>query len=374
MDYTPELPEPITAKDRRLVIYLSTGLILLFVLLGVYSCYTIRKNKLAEDQRIQAIFESPVMPVGAPYDEAPPPGQEVEPSEVEVGIYLNQIPAFSLKDFGWIADFFIWFRWEGEGLDPGETFSIVDSTILSKEKVAESVEGTTHYTRYHVVAEVYKFFDVARFPLSETILTIPIVDALRPVYELRYLADQENSGISSRVNILQGIKVTDFKTLVKLYSFQSDFNDPALPEGYWLTFSTFLFGIWASSPGLMFYFKLFLALFVSVLIAISVFFIKPTDVDPRFGLGVGALFAASATAYVISSALPPSGGMVLADLVNALGILVIFLTVMESILSLYLYDIKDKPALSRYLDRVMFIIFLTGFLAVNIAIPVAALI
>jgi len=124
----------------------------------------------------------------------------------------------------------------------------------------------------------------------------------------------------------------------------------------------------------MFYFKLFLALFVSVLIAISVFFIKPTDVDPRFGLGVGALFAASATAYVISSALPPSGGMVLADLVNALGILIIFLTVMESILSLYLYDIKDKPALSRYLDRVMFIVFLTGFLAVNIAIPVAALI
>lgn len=34
------------------------------------------------------------------------------------------------------------------------------------------------------------------------------------------------------------------------------------------------------------------------------FFIKPTDVDQRFGLGVGALFAAIANTYITSSLVP----------------------------------------------------------------------
>jgi hypothetical protein len=374
MDDTSQTPQPITPGERRLVISLAAGLSLIFILIGAWCWVTIRQNKIAEDQRIQAIIESPTIQVGVPYNEAPPPGLQVEPSEVEVGLYLNQIPSFSLKDSAWVADFFIWFRWQGELPDPGETFSILDSTILSREMVAESHAGATHYTRYHVVAQVYKFFDVSRFPLSEIILTIPIMDLQHPVYELRYLADQENTGVSTRVNILEGINITDSEALVKLYTFQTDFSDPTFPDGYHPAFSTFLYGIWVSSPGLMYYFKLFLALLVSGLIAISVFFIKPTDVDPRFGLGVGALFAASASAYVIASAMPPSGGLVLADMVNVIGIMVIFLTIMESILSLYFYDIQDKQALSRWMDKVMIVVFTLGFLAMNIIIPLAALV
>jgi hypothetical protein len=65
--------------------------------------------------------------------------------------------------------------------------------------------------------------------------------------------------------------------------------------------------------------------------------------------------------------------VVMADLINSFGICVIFLTVMESILSLYLFEIKEKEALSKRLDQVSIIIFLVGFIAVNIGITVAAL-
>ncbi len=374
MDDTSDTSQPITPSERRLVIFLAASISVLFILVGAWCWVVIRQNKIADDQRLQAVIESPTIQVGAPYDEAPPPGMLVEPSEVEVGLYLNQVPSFSMRDSAWVADFFIWFRWQGDLPDPGETFSIIDSSILSRELVAESHSGNTHYTRYHVVAQIYKFFDVSRFPLSETLLTIPVMNARHPVYELRFQADLENSGISPRVNILEGINITRSDALVKLNTFQTDFNDLAFPPGYRPAYSTFIYGIWVSSPGLMYYFKLFLAMLVSGLIAISVFFIKPTDVDPRFGLGVGALFAASATAYVISTAMPPSGGLVLADMVSVVGILVIFLTVMESILSLYFYDILDKQALSRWMDKVMIVVFTVGFVAVNIAIPLAALV
>jgi len=57
-------------------------------------------------------------------------------------------------------------------LDPGESFEIIDGNIVLKEKIYESVEGETHYSRYHVVADIHQFFDVARFPLNEFILTM----------------------------------------------------------------------------------------------------------------------------------------------------------------------------------------------------------
>lgn len=373
MPDTEESPTPESPQDRRLILFWSVGLVLFYILVGALIIPWVRQNKLAEDQRLQALIESPTTQLGATYTEAPPPGYEGAPAEVQAGVYLNQIPDISLRDFYWTVDFLVWFTWEGEGLDPGETFAITGGQILSREKVAESVQGTTHYARYHVTAQVYKFFDVSRFPLNQYVLTLAVEDSQHPAYALRYVADAQNSAVGPRVRILEGVRIIQSAALVKLQTYPTGLGDPTLPPGYQPAYSTFIYGVWTSSPGLRFYLKLFLALFVSVLLAISVFFIKPTDVDPRFGLGVGALFASVANAYIISSSLPPSGGVVLVDMVNSLGVATIFLTVVESILSLYLYDIRDKQALSRRLDRVSAAIFLVAYIALNVAIPLAAL-
>ena len=360
-------------QDRKLVNYWSLAMIVFFTLVGLWTFNMVRQNKLAENERIQAIIESPTFPLGASYDLDPPPGQEAHPVDVQVGVYINQIPDFSLRDFLWTADLYVWFQWTGDMLDPGESFEIIDGNIVFKEKIYESVEGETHYSRYHAVAEIHQFFDVARFPLNEFILTIVVIDPLHPVYQLRYIADVQNSGVSSRVRLIEGISLSETMGLVKLIPFQTTFGDPSLPADYQPTFSSFLYGVWLTSPGLGYYLKMFLALYISVLISIAVFFIKPIDVDPRFGLGVGALFAAVANTYIISSILPPSGGMVMVDMINGFGISVIFLTVMESIWSLYLFEVKEKEALSKRLDRVSLIIFVIGFVVVNIGITVAAL-
>ena len=118
--------------------------------------------------------------------------------------------------------------------------------------------------------------------------------------------------------------------------------------------------------------KLFVGLFGAVGVAMLAFFIKPTDVDPRFGLGVGALFAAIANTYITSSLVPDTGVLTLADMINGVGILIIFLSLLESTISLYLYDIKGKVELSRLFDRISFVIFLAAYVLINVAMPWAA--
>ena len=62
----------------------------------------------------------------------------------------------------------------------------------------------------------------------------------------------------------------------------------------------------------------------------------------------------------------------MADVVNSIGILTILVTLVESTLSLYLYDSCNEKALSKQLDRLSFVVMSVGFLGANLACVLAA--
>jgi hypothetical protein len=86
------------------------------------------------------------------------------------------------------------------------------------------------------------------------------------------------------------------------------------------------------------------------------------------------LFAAVANSYVVSSLVPDTGEFSVADAVNGLGILTILVTLVESTISLYLFDRCGEEKLSQRLDKVSFKILVAGFTAVNAALLFASLI
>jgi len=305
-------------------------------------------------------------------EKSPPPGHENDiPVDVYVGLYVDRIIEISVKDTGWTTDFYIWFTWNDDKINPGENFQIMDGTIESKEKLKETNENGIHYALYRVTARITKFFDVSRFPCDDHLLTINIEDQSLQSYQLRYIPDTTGSAISSRVK-MPGYKIYNQTITVKPHSYKTSRGDPALPTDFKATYSQFIFGIWAQRPDFGYFFKLFQGLFAAVAIAMLAFLVKPTDLDPRFGLGVGALFAAIANTYVASSLLPDSGIMTLTDMVNGIGMALIFLTLVESTISLYLYDRRGEEQLSRLLDRVSFAVLAILYIMINIAIPLTA--
>jgi hypothetical protein len=96
------------------------------------------------------------------------------------------------------------------------------------------------------------------------------------------------------------------------------------------------------------------------------------DADPRFGLGVGGLFATVANAYFVGSLVPETNEFSLADIVNLLGIVTILLSLTQSTLSLHVYETLGRPALSRRFDRAGFWTTLVGFVAALALIMAAA--
>jgi hypothetical protein len=118
-------------------------------------------------------------------------------------------------------------------------------------------------------------------------------------------------------------------------------------------------------PGIGYFFKLFFGVFIAAVIAFLVFFIKPTDLDPRFGLGVGAIFAAVASEYVITSALPDTNVLTLADKLHILAFAFIFLSIAQSILSLRMFTTGREKA-SQTLDRLSFPVFFILYSALSL--------
>lgn len=295
-----------------------------------------------------------------------PPG--ANPKKVSAGIYIDGVASISVLEAYWEPVFYIWFRWEGD-LAPGETFNIIEGEILSREKLAEQLsESGENYALYLVRAKITKFFSASRFPMDDHLMTIAIEDGGKTWAELEYVPDTENSGISSRVK-MPGYKASRTALVMKPHTYRSNFGDPNLKKNERKTYSQLLYGIWNTRPGFGPYSKVFLGLFAAVAIALLAFFIKPTDVDPRFGLGVGGFFGAVANALLSASLVPESGSMTLMDMVNGVGMATIFITLVQSTISLHLYDIREEHALSKAFDRLSLILIATGFTTINILIP-----
>jgi hypothetical protein len=292
-------------------------------------------------------------------------------SKVEMGVYVDRIVELSMKEMNWKVDFYVWFRWQDSGMVIGDNFQVVDGWIETKEKKNEYHQGNDHYVLYRVVARITSVFEEFRFPCDDHLLTICIEDPSFDRSTVIWDADSINSSVSSRVRV-PGYKMYKMAVVEKPHSYKTSRGDPRLKDGAKATYSQFRMGLWIKRESWGFFLKMFLPLFVAVAVALLAFFINPAHSDPRFGLGIGALFAAVANSYITSSMLPNTGVLALADIINLVGTSNILLTLILSAISLYIYERRGKHELSHRFDRIAFYIITFGYAALNIALPLAA--
>jgi hypothetical protein len=372
---TEKMPQS-DAKDRitprayRLVVLWAAGILLLYAIGGYMGIRQLQCYKAETEKFRQAMIGAPTTEHVVPLPKPTLPTMS-KPVDVHVGMYINRMGEFAVKESAWAADFDIWFRWSGDGIKPGDNFQVVNGQIDQRDKKDAYVAGGQHYERYHVKARLTKFFDTSRFPFSDQGLTIEVEDGALEAERLRYVADEQESGIN-RSGIPQVLKITKSLAMVKVHNYGSRRGDPRLPSDTADVRSRFVFGMLVSPPSSVLYLKMFQALFASVAIGLIVFFIKPIHVDPRFGLGIGALFAAVGNNIFVGSMLPQSEGITLVTMINAIGLATIFLTLVQSAISLYIEDTMGQEKLRRFFDKASFVVFFMGYAVVNLLLPLAA--
>lgn len=285
------------------------------------------------------------------------PSLHAEPTHVHVGAFVNQLYDMKLRDNQVTVDFYIWFRWKGDDVNPANSFEVVNGKIESKEFQPERTVDGWRYAQGRVLAVLNKQWDVKRFPVDTQTITIEIEDADSVESSLIFIPDQANSRVGPKVS-LPGYKVVATSAATLSNEFYSNFGDISQPTDARSVYSRFVQTIEISRPGYGYYTKVFLPTIIAAWVAFLAFLVKPIDLDPRFGLGVGALFAVVATALIIQAELPQGADITLADQINILSMMMIFLSIIQSAISLKLYE-KEPDGVRRsvWFDRVSFVLF-----------------
>src|SRR5205085_10367525 len=108
------------------------------------------------------------------------------------------------------------------------------------------------------------------------------------------------------------------------------------------------------------FWKIFLGMYISFLIAAACFFIHPDSIDSRFGLSVGALFAVIGNKYIIESSLPESSSFTLVDTLHGLTLFFILTVIASSgyVLNLIKHDkVKQANRFDRTIARVSVLLY-----------------
>ena len=286
---------------------------------------------------------------------------------VQVGISIEKISDFSVKNVAWNADFYVWFRWtqpaDDAAFNPGQAFEVVSGTISDKQLIAQQVNGSQHYVLYRVSASINYPFDVTRYPVDDHLLRLFLLDPVHP--DIQYLADRQNSRVSPAIGI-PGYRVARTIIGTETVPENTDLGDPAKPK----TSARFGFSIVILREGFGFYLKLFQALFAAVGVALLSGFFKAHE-EIRIELLVGGFFAAVANSYITTTYLPDTGSMTLMDKINGLGLVTIFLCMIQTVISSRFAN-RGEHEFSRQFDRLTFGLIAIFYIVLNVTLPLAA--
>jgi hypothetical protein len=288
--------------------------------------------------------------------------------DVWVGAYLIRIHQISIKDNYFTADFYLWFRWKGDDLKPYNTFSLADAREVSKtEAVVNSLPDGSKYAYVRIVAQVTKFWDLRQYPLDRHDLDLNIEEEENEEDAVHYVADEKNSGAHHELFSMPGWKLVQTSTFAGVGVYRSNFGDISLPEGHESRYSRFTLRASFKRQSDLILLKLLFGVWVGVGIAFVTFFITPDRIDPRFGVGVGAIFAAVASEYIVTQSLPDTNTITLADKLHVLAFAFIFASIIETTVSLHLFQ-NGRQSQSNGLDRTARWAFPVSFILLNVLV------
>lgn len=350
---------------KRLLFAWGLGLVLAYLVAGWFCVQALRAARVETNERRRAFIETTVFGGKRPLDVS----AFASADEVRVGVFVLRVDDFELAGAAFSADFDVWFRWRADGLHPGETFQVVNGNVTSRVKTESSDEGGEHYERWRVRAKVQSSVDPVRYPFGDVVLSIQIEDGRNGAERVRYVADAQASGLSFEA-LPPGLTAKQTIATVKYVEYASTLGRVHDTREVRSRFVFFMLGTPQGGPN---HLKSFQAVFASVAIALLAFFIKPIHVDPRFGLGVGAVFAAIANNISLAAGIPTVHDFTLTAMLNAIGLGTIFLTMVESAISLYLLDSLGLVKRYKQLDAISFAIILAAYVALNVVLPMAAM-
>ncbi len=275
--------------------------------------------------------------------------QKNNPLVYQSGIYINRINSFDMKSGIAEVDFWYWVITEKEEASL-QNLELSNGKLEPLGEVIRQQLGDKFYASRRYIATANCLIDTSRFPFDKQSITLLFEDGAYTSDQMTFKPDINNSGIDPAFKMNEWT-ITNVSYNVGGHNYPTSFGYLDIPSGQGSDYSQFCVKLELVRTGSMLQklFKYFWAIFISVIVGLFALLIRVCDLDGRFGMAVGSLFANVGCSFILSEQLPQSPNLSLAELVSyvSLGFIMVFLV--ESIISLAIFN-RGREKASKILD------------------------
>jgi hypothetical protein len=286
-----------------------------------------------------------------------------KPDTVKVGAYIISIHDINFHDKEYTARFWLWFVYKNPRLNFSQQIDIPNAKEV--EITSESVDTVRgqYWAQMRVKCTMKENWRVHDFPFDTQHLKIILEDEALDIENLVFVADTASSRFDNK-EALNDWRVDSFSVNTSIASYNTSFGNPE-PGFDKQKFSTFTIQMDIDRKAIGLFLKIFLGMYFAFMIALVSFLSDTNELEPRFGLPVGGLFAAVGNKYIIDSLLPESSQFSLVDILHSLTFLGIFGILTVSAIALRLHN-NDQVKRAHQINRIGAAIVILGYIFSNI--------
>lgn len=290
------------------------------------------------------------------------------PDTVKVGAYVISLHDINFHEKEYTIRFWLWFVYDNPDFDFAKQLDIPNAKeIATPEIIVDSVDGKA-WAIMKMKCTMKQNWDVRDFPFDSQNLKVQIENTLFDNRNLVFVPDTAGSRFDEK-EAIDGWRIRNFHVERQENDYETGFGDASNPFQVFSTFNIEM-DIERNAWGL--FLKIFIGMYIAFLISIISFTPHPSELEPRFGLPVGGLFAAVGNKYIIDSILPETTSFTLVDTLHALTFFAVFGTLMVSAVALKLHDNNKTEQAVRVSRRgaviVISLYVLLNFLAITMAL------
>ena len=292
--------------------------------------------------------------------------EEEYPDTVSTGIYITSIHNIDFKEKEYNINFWLWLKYKNQDFDFTKNLEIPEAkTFTSSYTTVDTTTDGRIYLLMKLQCVMKDSWKINHFPFDYQMLRLTIENSQYDTSSLVFVADTVGAQYGRFTISGWTIDPDSFKITVRNQAYNTAFGDDSYAKPF-SSYSAFRvkIGIQRLATWTLFW-KIFLGMYVAFFIAYVCFYIHPGNVESRFGLNVGALFAAVGNKYIIDSSLPDSTSPTLVDALHSTTLIFIFAVIASTIYSLKLVR-EYKVAQANKFDKVMGTVLFITYLILNI--------
>ncbi len=310
--------------------------------------------------------ESPPAPMTEAIAAAPSPADD---RQVLVGAYINDIQQIDFKINNYSVDLYVWFRWKNPKLDPAKTmefmnrFATGDNVLEILYDEPQKLPDGSLYSFLRYQGYFSTKFDLETYPFDTQYLTVMMEDSISDITNEVYVPDGEHSITIDPEITLPGFRVGKPEMKITTITYPTNFGYGTNPADE--NYSRIVMTIPVTRPILAMSLKTFIPILLILVCASLVFFVRPSYVEARIGLGITALLTLVALQLTATSSLPDVDYVMMLDKIYLLAYVFIIIILARVAASSWKGKEPEHEGLLIYGDRVWLIGLLVAYLAAN---------